>query len=317
MQSDLKFVAGSVAKKDYLPALTHFVIEKGTIRGFNGALALCTPIAFNMDCKPKASQLIQAVKNCTDTIALSITAAGRLSIKSGNFKAFVDCTEQETNHVVPEGNVVEVDGAALMKAVRVLSDFVGDDAARPWSNGILLRGQSAYATNNVVIVEYWTGVNLPTVNLPRAAVRELLRINENPESAQANDHSFSFHFSGQRWLRTQVGTTDWPDLDRILNVPADLQDVDPLIFEGLESIKPFVDKMGSVYFQNEQLRTHLDDNVGGAYDMGFAFPFDGRYNLEHLLSLKSVVKKIDFSLYPKPAMFTGDCLRGAIVGLRK
>lgn len=317
MLTDLKFVAGSVAKKDYLPALTHFVIEKGTIRGFNGALALCTPIAFNMDCKPKASQLIQAVKNCSETIALSMTGAGRLSIKSGNFKAFIDCTELETNHVVPEGDVIAIDGKALMNAVRVLSDFVADDASRPWSNGILLKGQSAYATNNVVIVEYWTGVDLPTVNLPRAAVRELLRINEDPESAQANAHSFSLHFSGSRWLRTQVGPTDWPDLARILDVPADLLAVDPLIFDGLESIKPFTDKSGKVYFYNEQLRTHLDDNTGGAYEMGFAFPYDGCYNLEHLLSLKDVVKKIDFTLYPKPAQFTGDRLRGAIVGMRK
>ena len=38
--SALKFVQGSVAKKDFVPALKHVVIENATVRGFNGVLAL-------------------------------------------------------------------------------------------------------------------------------------------------------------------------------------------------------------------------------------------------------------------------------------
>ena len=80
MLSELRFVQGAVAKKDFIPALTHFVIEDGAVRGYNGMLALCSPIPFNIACKPRADALVKAIANCTETVQLAMTAAGRLSV---------------------------------------------------------------------------------------------------------------------------------------------------------------------------------------------------------------------------------------------
>jgi len=44
MLKELRFVQGAVAKKDFVPAMTHFRIEKGTVRSFNGNLAICSPL---------------------------------------------------------------------------------------------------------------------------------------------------------------------------------------------------------------------------------------------------------------------------------
>ena len=41
MLAELKFVQGAVAKKDFIPSLTHFEIKDGMIKGLNGSLALC------------------------------------------------------------------------------------------------------------------------------------------------------------------------------------------------------------------------------------------------------------------------------------
>ena len=76
MLTSLKFVQGAVAKKDFLPALTHFVIENGTVRGYNGMLALCSPIPFDIACKPKAESLVKAIANCNETVTLSLTQRG-------------------------------------------------------------------------------------------------------------------------------------------------------------------------------------------------------------------------------------------------
>jgi DNA polymerase III sliding clamp (beta) subunit (PCNA family) len=315
MLNELKFVQGAVAKKDYLPALTHFCIENGTVRGYNGTLALCSPIPFDIECKPKAAPMVQAIRNCTDTVVLSMTKAGRLSIKSGKFKALIDCVEGETSHVEPEGDIIEIDGQALLNAVKALQNFIGDDASRPWSNGVLLKGQSAFATNNVILVEYWTGVNFPTLNLPRTAVREILRVDEPPILAQATDTSFTLHYSNKRWIRTQLLSTDWPDLAKILERESVQVPVNPELFVGLEVIKSFTDKMGRVTFHEGSLRTNLEESEGADYELeGLTFP--GSYNLEMLASLKDVVKTIDFTAYPRPCIFHGDRLRGAIIGMR-
>lgn len=315
MLSELKFVQGAVAKKDFLPALTHFAIENGTVRGYNGTIALCCPIPFDIACKPKAEPLVRAIGNCTETVALSMTPAGRLSVRSGGFKAFVDCVEGETPHLLPTGQDVTVDGVALLAALRAVQPFIGEDASRPWCNGVLLRGPSVFATNNVALVEYWAGATLPIeVNLPRAAVREILRIDEPPVSAQYDDHSVTLHYEGRRWLRTQLLSTAWPDLSRVLDQPSAPVPLDPKLFEGLATIKPFADKLGRVMFREGQLCTHDNDSEGASFAMD-GLPPAGVYSIE-MLALLEGKHTVDFTTYPKPCQFFAENLRGAIIGMR-
>lgn len=318
MLADLKFVQGSVAKKDLLPALTHFVVENGTVRGYNGTLALCSPIPFDIACKPKAEQLVRAIGNCDDAVSLAMTPAGRLSVKSGKFKAFVDCVDGVTPHVVPTGQPLPVDGETLLAALAAVAPFIGQDASRPWCNGVLLRGPSVFATNNIVLVEFWAGETVAEcVNLPRAAVKEMLRIGQPPVRAQVDTTSITFHYEGGRWLRTQLLSTEWPDLSRVLDGGTDLQPV-PVpdkLFDGLHTIKPFADKLNRVLIKPGVLSTHETEGEGSTYEIE-GFDHTGIYSIEMLELLSGVAKTADFSRYPKPCYFFGDRLRGAIVGMR-
>ena len=318
MLAELKFVQGAVAKKDFVPALTHFVIEGGTVRGYNGMLALCSPIPFDIECKPKAESLVKAIANCSETVQLALTPAGRLSVRSGKFKAFVDChPDVHTPHIMPEGDIVVIDGSALLKGLKTVYPFIGDDASRPWSNGVLLLGQSAFATNNITLVEYWVGTSFPTpINIPRAAIKELLRVNEPPESVQMTDSSISFHFSGGRWLRTQLFETKWPDLAKVLNRESHPVPLNPKLFEALETVKAFTDKSGRIVFRGDgKIATHDDEAEGAGYEVE-DFNHTGVYNIEMLKLLEGPCDKIDWSPYPNPCMFFGDRLRGAIIGMR-
>lgn len=318
MLKSLKFVQGGVAKKDFVAAMTHFRIEGGFVRSFNGQMALSSPIPFNIDCVPNASQLVKAIANCNDTVALSMTPTGRLKVQSGSFKAFIDCLEGETPHVLPEGDsVVNFDGVELLRAFESLLPFVGNDASRPWSNGILIKEQSAFATNNVCLVEYWFGSPFPfPINIPLSAIKEMLRIKDAPAYAQIDHNSITFHYSGERWLRTQLFDTDWPDLQRVLNVPdANPVELEKDLFDGLETIKPFVDKMGRVYLKDGRVFTHEGDEEGASFNIN-DHSLQGVYNLEMLMLLKGVAKSADFTLYPKPCPFYNDRLRGVIIGMR-
>lgn len=322
MLAELKFVQGAVAKKDFVPELTHFVIEGGRVRGFNGALALCSPIALDIECKPKASQLVEAIARCTDTVQLSLTPTGMLSVKSGAFKARVQCYQSkdpEANqcHPEPEGERVELDGAALLAAFKAIWPVIGDDASRPWTNGVLLRDQSAFATNNVMLVEYWIGSAFPhVVNIPRAAVREVIRINEAPLYAQmVPGTSVTFHFPNGRWVRSQLLVTEWPDLRKVIDVPSTQVPIDTSLFTGLKTIKGFVDKMNRIYMSPGKIATHVVEEEAATYDVpGLAH--EGIYSHEMLTLLDGLAQTIDFSTYPAPCAFMGERLRGVIVGMR-
>jgi len=315
MLKELKFVQGAVAKKDLLPAMTHFAIENSQVRSYNGVIALSSPLPFAIDCKPKADMLVKAISNCSEVIELSMTGAGRLKIQSGSFKAFIDCVEGETPHVLPEGQKIEVTGEQLLKAFKTLYPFIADDASRPWSNGVLLSGQSAFATNNVCLVEYWLGVQLPfKVNIPYQAVRELIRINEAPTHIQLTDNSITFHYENNRWIRSQLYSTEWPDLEKILSKQVSPSPINKSIFEGIEAVASFCDKSGRIFFCGNSLKTHTDEGLGATFDCE-NLPSDGIYNIEMLKLLKPVVTTIDWR-YPDASLFYGENLRGAIIGMR-
>lgn len=316
MLKELKFVQGAVAKKELLPSLTHFCIEDGNVRSFNGILALNSPIQFDINCKPKAEPFVKAIGNCKEAVTLSMSRAGRLCVKSGSFKAFIPCVEEETPHITPEGERFELDGEALINALTIVEPFIGNDASRPFSNGVLVRGESAYATNNVTLVQYWIGSHFPfECNIPKVAIKELLRVGEPPIYGLSNGNSISFHYEDGRWIHTALLDCNWPDCDKILNRQGNPTPINEEIYTALECLKPFIDKFGRVYFTPTGIATSLEESEGASYTIP-EFGYEGIYRLEILQLLKGRATSIDFTTYPEPCIFYGNKLRGALMGMR-
>ena len=316
MIDDLKFVQGAVAKKDLAPELTHFQIKDGRITGYNGHIALSSPINLKLDVVPRAVPLIKAIQSCKETVQINLTPKGRLSIKSGPFKAFVECLEEkEFPDLTPKGETIELDGK-LIEHFKLLEPFIAEDASRKWARGILLNGYSAFATNNIVLIEVWLGYHFPfAVNIPHSAIKELIRIKQEPTSIQLDESIITFHFSEGRWLKTQVYTTEWPDLTKILDNPAQPVPCGTDFYDNCEQLIPFTDEHDAVYFNGEELSTSKHDEQGARFATE-NIPTEGAFNLTQLLKLKGVAKTIDFSLYPAPVLFFGDNIRGAIIGQR-
>lgn len=313
----MKFVQGSVAKKDLLPALTHFRIEKGRIQGYNGRIALSVPIDFDVDCTPKAVPLVSAISKCKETIQLGMTATGRLSVKSGKFRTYIDCIEGPTAHVEPEGEIVNIDGSAMLNALSLLQPFIGDDAARPWCNGVLFSGRSAYATNNVVIAEHWLGEPFPIeVVIPRETVKELLRLKETPERFQVAGNSMTFHYADGKWARTNLIDHEWPSqIKTMFDVPANPEKIPDEFYEGLDAMKPFLDKFNRIVFEPGLMRTHMaGTDEGSSYELTW-LKNKSTFPLSMLEKLNGTATSIDLSMYPKPCAWFGDNIRGLIIGM--
>lgn len=319
MLTDLKFVLGAVSKKDLVPAMKHFQIKEGCVYSYNGMVALCAPIDFDIDCNPHAETLYKAIENCDETVTLNLTPGGKLSIKSGKFRALVPCIAETVDHPKPEGDLIELeDGAGLLKALEIIEPVIGDDAARPWQAGVLLKDGCAHATCNVVAVQYWLGVDFGhVVNIPGQAVREMLRVKEVPTHAQVSDNSITFMYASGRWIRTQLLPSDWPDFNNLLKGcdTANHREVDPAVWEACERLKKFVDMKGgeAIYFEGGEAFTHRNREEGSSY-LCESIRWTGVFNRSMLMLLQPLARKADFSTWPKPVYFMGDRLRGAIVG---
>lgn len=322
MLSDLKFVKGAVAKKDFQPALTHFLIKDGRVLGYDGVIALSSPIDLDIQVAPKAIDFVRAIERCeSETTAINLLETGKIRLRSGRRRFTVECIEDKEvlEYIKPEGEDVSTP-QKLLEAITSLSPFIGTDASRPWSSGILLRGHSAYATNNIILAQYWIGEQMPDINLPRSAVEELRRIGQTPERVQLGTNSVTFFFEGDRWLRSQLLSTDWPDVDMMLDRAfAEEKNMVPLpenFFGALDTVKPFAEKENRVMFRESAITTSLEGEAGASVEID-GLPDYGTYNIKMLELLIDRVQKIDFTRHPQPCPFVGEYLRGVMLGMNE
>lgn len=318
MLKELKFVQGAVARKDFVPELTHFHIKDRMVKSSNGTLSLCAPIDIGFDIKPKAVQFIKAIQSCkAEAVQLSITPTGRLSVKSGKFKALIECLDTSFPDVAPEGEWVSLDGISIIPALKKLMDYTGEDASRKWAMGILLRGKCAYATNNVILVEYDLGIDFPVeINIPAKAVTEIVRIGKEPRGIMVTPHSVTFMYDKDHWIKTQLYDLGWPDLSKLLSREAEYLPVDEEWFDAVETVAPFVNELSQVFFGENKITTDPDGGAGGTVELD-DFPYEGVYNHKYFLSLKGLITEIDLHAYPSPCLFRGPNVRGALMGMRR
>lgn len=313
----LKFVSGAVAKSDYLPALQHIAIGGGHAVGFNGTVALCAPIVLDIAACPRADVFAKAIAACTEPAQLHLTDQG-LAVQSGPLRVVVPCSRDTFPRVFPEGFDAPLSGKFL-PALTLLEPLVSTDTSKQWCNGVLLRGSSAYATNNTILCEYWLGAQLlADVNIPLPAVRELIRIAEEPARVQVGERSITFHFGDGRWLRTALYPTTWPQSltsllahDRATPLPdgffAAVCKLDRFV-----SIEPTIDEQ-LIYLQNDGLSTAKDLQQGACYALP-GLQAGPRFSAHQLRKLEGIATAINFADYPQPCRFTGERTRGVILG---
>lgn len=320
MLDSLRFVAAAVAKKDYVAGLTHFRIKDGRVTGFNGDIALSSDIDVDIDVYPKATSLLAAIKACPDTISLNVTPTGKLAVKSGKFKSFVECIpEDAVTYQEPEGDSVELNDGFL-KGLRALAPVMGIDASRPWAMGIKVQSGSMLATNNVMLAEYWHGLTLPfDAVIPDIAINELLRIGEPPTNVQITDHSISFRWGEKKWLWSKlIEGGMWP-VARVQDIMSTEDGPQlpfpPEFFEAVETLKPFLLESSSLYLTAKSIATSRNDGEGTSIEIDLPVVTEMQsYQQKQLSILGQVAQTIDWTTYPRPCIFRGPNLRGALVG---
>ena len=317
----LKFVQRGVARKDIIPGLTHFKIQAGRVTGFNGTVTLSAPVDIGFDCAPAAAAFIRALNACETTISLKLDGL-KLTVRSGNFRTVVPCIPlDQVPDSLPEGRMYQPPGS-LLKAFETLEPFIGFDASRPWACGILLNQQSAIATNNIILVQYWLGCDLPRVNIPSSAVEEILRIKEEMTGAQISDTNITFHYADGRWVKSQLYEADgWPDILGLLDnacATAAPQPIPPGLLEAVEKIGQFNDKHDvRCYMRRSEVSTDISGlETNGALVEIAGAPDKCCFHTQMIAKVLRVADLVDWSLYPKPVPFFGSTVRGVIVGIR-
>lgn len=321
MLETLKFVRAAVCRNDLQPTLQHFRIVNGTVTATNGHLTMQAPLPVDLDCAPQAAQFFKAISACEDIISLTLDK-GRLLVRSGRFKSYVNCTDPDRFPVVhPQGAMFPL-SLPIVPILKKLLPFVSTDELRPWACGVLFVNNSAFATNNISIVEHWLPVAFPVIaHLPTDAIKELIRLKIEPHSIQVEAHQVTFHLPGGAWIACQTTVHKWPDVQRVFaeaerfaghwhsgeELEALLQDVGKLA--------PFTDEMDRIRFLPGEVSTSRPDAPGTSLACPHS-PGAGIFQSGQLLGLQGVASKVGFGAYPRPVPFYGEQLRGVIGGMQ-
>lgn len=314
----IKFVASAVNDKSSVLELQCLLIENGQLRASDGVLTLGSPVDLDLACAPRSETLLKAIKGCGEVFSFNVTPTNRLSVKSGRFRALVPCLE--TSDVAlqmpkPAGVITEVDGELILNTLKRLEPFVASDGLRPWNHGVLFRGQSALATNNVCLIECWLGIELPfTINIPMAAIKAVIKQNMPPTRVLTDGSSVTFFYESGRWIKTQLLDTEWPPLENMMNVQSNPRPVPDGFFEGLKAIEGFSPNL-RVMFQDGMMHSDDIDADGATYEVD-NLPRAGIYHLPALRLLEGVATSIDLDRYPDNAVFYGENVRGVVVSMR-
>ncbi len=323
MKKILDFVKGAVSTKDLIPVLTNFHFYSGRVQGGNGRITIDAPLDApldlgGVDITVPAVPFLRAVDACGGAPVLNITEGGRLTMKKGKFRSVLplsDSTSFPLQTLEWEGHRDWKPGSGLIKILRTIRPFIGEDASRPWACGVLFSDGYLYATNNVVMVRIpYTMPEGTQMNLPSYAVDELLRIGEDPERMLFDENKAAFHY-GDRWMRSNLFDVAWPDVSKFFDEAA-LDPVPEGLREAVEKIRPFCqDSKFPIITMNSE-GVHTAEGDMGASVEGYELP-DSKYRAEPLQLVLTHAKRIDLSKYPGPVPFVGDNgLEGVMIGVK-
>jgi hypothetical protein len=290
---------------------THCIFRGGFLSACDGILAAGAFVQEDLEAVVRTAPLIKALERAGD--ALTVTQLpGKLSVRSGPFRALVPCLETGSLETPAPDPVTGVADDKLRAALNIAGSLASDNAPKLIHASVLLRSGSAVGTNSVLILEAWHGIDLPTMTLPRAFVTALGKVSKPIAQFGFSENSFTVYFEDKSWLRTQVYAEKWPDVDSLLNVEAAPAPLPEGFFAAAESVAAFTEHR-DVFVDGSYLGSHAPGQ-----DAAACFEIEGSlskaaFDGKQLALAAPYVKTADMeAMKGRGMLFFGEGVRGAV-----
>lgn len=287
---------------------TNCRFSNGSIVAFNGVIAAGTKVELDLTCCPQTELLKLALERSGEKVALTILD-NALGMRSGDFQAFVPCCDpSRLPGIAPDAAVMPITDA-LTRALKFLLPVASDKAEYLLNSTIQVRSGSAIATDNAVLIEAWHGFDLPSMTLPRAAAKAIVKCGKALSAFGYSGDSATFWF-GEAWIKAMLFKDHLPDLNSTINMPVVLTQIPKGYFEAVKQVAPFsVD--GKILIEGSIVSSHIDRNAGGKIERLEASLQPRIYNFKSL-KLMEFGTKMDEHSHVKQTYFYGKDVRGCI-----
>ena len=304
-------------KSNDLAAKTHCRLQGGYAVAFDGVLAMGHPIEEELAVCPHTYRLIDALSRCKKAMSVTQLDGEKLVIKSGNFRVVIPCLNPAAiPYAVPDPRAGDLTDE-LINGFAALNPVVTGNGQTVVESSLLVNNGSMVATDRMIMLEYWHGINLPDgLAIPKVAVAAVLKIRHKLVGVGVSDRTVTFHYENGAWLRTQLYAEPWPDVYSVLNRgdPHTATELPEAFFDAVDAVAPF-NEGGSIYTTDSGLASHHTEGAGATYAVG-GVPAGLSFTAKYLQMMKGYAKRVDLVGSNGISFFYGDRVRGAIAQRR-
>lgn len=259
---------------------THCLIKNRLISASNGLLSASTKIAIEFEAFPHTEKLLKALESCGDDLSITKPDDTKIVIKSGSFRATIPCLPVG---IVPDvffDRPIAVIGDILKTALKTCAGLASNSATTVVQSSVLLANMSAFATNNIVMVEAWHGCNLPPgLVIPKQSIQAMCKPDSPWVKFGFSENSLTIFYENGAWIKTQLYAVEWPDVNGLFNkypvsqfkpdkVPTGLADAVSLVLPFAQNnhitIEPGLVKSAGADCEVPELQG-LKTNINGEY----------------------------------------------------
>lgn len=314
----LKFIAPAQRKSDSAikePYLTHCVFHGGFVMAFDGMLTIGHPIMDDIHACPNSFKMLDALNNCGQELAITQLDSGRLSIKSGSFKALVPCcTLEEMPYFGPDVKCATID-ERVINAISNVMNLIEENGAKVHLASVLLQANTAVSTCGTVLLESWHGIDLPpNMLLPRVAAKAICATGKKPTGFGYSGNSATFFFEDGSYIKTQLFQDSYVAYQKVFaeNPNPNAWDLPVNFFEAIGAVSSFSEQ-GCAFFHEGLVSSHPDTAQGATFEIE-GLPVDKCYSIELLQLVKHAMHKVEFMQH-KVFFFSNDGItRGVVMG---
>lgn len=315
----LYFISLAQVKESEQLYKSHCILHNNQALSYSGVLTIGHKIEETFEICPNTYKFISALENCEKELSIT-EMEGKLSIKSGKFTATVPCWHEAMPKLEPDLPICEINNS-LREGFELISDFTTDnDKKRIVECSILLKANSMIATDGVIMLEYWHGINLPEIVLPKVFISAIMNTNKNITHFGYSKNTCTFWFEDKSWIKTQLYDEEWPDVTKILNVATNAEELPKGFFEALNKIHSFSEGKETekkVFFGKDKLQSHRNEIEGASCEVFGIKPGAG-FNIKRLKRVEKCIKTVDFYTHSAMYFFNNDKkVRGCLMGVSK
>lgn len=306
----LKFI--SVAQhSDGTPMQMHCRIADGTIMAFEGGLMAGRYVDENLFACPHTNTFISALSKCEEAVSITQLDSGKLSVKSGKFRALVPCAPFETIPALQPDSPCGTLTDALKVALRAVLPLAEHGGSEPFTSAVLLQAQTVVTTNRFVLLEAWHGIDLPpNLLIPKASVEAVCKQTKSLKAFGYSSNSVTFFFEDDSFIKTQLFVDKFPDYKKLLDIESNAIDLPKGFYEAVDKVTPFSPD-GILHFSNNRVSSAILDADSSSHDIE-SMETVISLNANYLKIIKPHCARMHFNCTDKLSLFFGDNVRGAI-----